>query len=445
VTRLHPLLALLALCACGSDLIWYGHTSDRTRRLEIRQRGTQQWLRAGGRESARYHAIPTQALIRSPDGARVAFAAARRDARGRERWHVVVDLEEGRGWDGVAGLRFDPRGRHVLYAAELDGRWRMVVDGREGPAFDSIDLDSLAFSPDGARHGYAALDGECVRIVIGHAIGSCRRALRGLALGHSPADDVVVASDADDPRRSLLLIGGALRLALEQPVLGLFSDPARKHWAVKLGADGSGRRPRLVRDGGLLPESDAIGHVVWSADGRTLAYTARDRAGWSVVVGAVRGRTYRAVDAPVFSADGRRWGYIARTAARSHVIVDGRVQWNVPTPTATALTFSQDGTRVAFVHRHPRGPVVVVGRDAYRFDVLVEGSLRFDRSGRHWAVLAGELARRELFVVVDGRARVPFDARELFGGGLGSGDVVELLGRWVLAELERYLQARGRG
>jgi hypothetical protein len=440
---MRALWALLALSACGSDLVWYGHTSDRARRLEIRQQDGQQWLRTGERESARYYAIPTSALIRSPRGARVAFAAARRDTHGREHWHVVVDLQEGRAWDGVAGLRFDPLGRRVAYAAERGGRWQLVVDERAGPVFDSIDLDSLSFSPDGARHGYAALDGECVRVVIGHAIGSCRRAVRALAVGQSSADDIVITSDGDDPRRSTLLLGNEPRLLLEQPVQGLFTDPGRKHWAVRLGRDDRGRRPRLVKDGELLPEHDAIGQVVWAADGRTLAYTAREGNGWFAVVGAQRGATYRVVEAPVFSADGRHWGYIARSAARSHVVVDGRVRYRVPTPTATALAFSPDATKVAFVYRHRRGPVVVVGRDAFAFDVLVEGSLRFDRSGRHWALLAGELARRELFVVVDGRARVPFDATELFGGGLGAGDVAELLGRWVLAELERFLERDG--
>jgi hypothetical protein len=96
------------------------------------------------------------------------------------------------------------------------------------------------------------------------------------------------------------------------------------------------------------------------------------------------------------------------------------------------------------VHRDRYGPVLVVDGALHRLDVIVEGTLRFDAHGKHWAVLAGERSRRELFVVVDGEVRLPFDADELFGGGLGEGDAIELLGRWVQAELTRFLSRGGR-
>jgi len=447
------LLAFTAasLLGCGPDLVWYGHGADRRQRFEIRQRGAQQWLVAGARSSARYDAIATQGFARSARGSRTAFAAVRRDAAGRERWQVLLDLEPGRAWDAVAALQFDPLDRHLAYLAQDGGRWRAVVDDRPGPRFDAIEVDSLCFSPDGARFGYVASDGACRRVVIDRYVGRCVRAVRGLALGARADRDVVIESDAGDPSTSRVRVGGVSVLTLTQPVRRLFTDARRTRWVVSLAAQAGGRA-RLVGPRGVLAEADELGDVVFTPDGASLAYTLREGELWYAALDtggeqaptATRGAGYRAIDAPVFSADGRRWGYLARSEHASDVVLGGQVRVRVPNPTATALALGPHGTRASFVYRDAHGPVLVVDRDAYRFDVIIEGSLRFDARGEHWAVLAGELSSRELFVVVDGRVRLPFDADELFGGGLGEGDVVELLGRWVYAELARYLERGGR-
>jgi hypothetical protein len=70
---------------------------------------------------------------------------------------------------------------------------------------------------------------------------------------------------------------------------------------------------------------------------------------------------------------------------------------------------------------------------------VIDGSLRFSADGRHWAALVGTRSERELFITVDGTSRLPFDAQELFGGGVRGSDVRAFLGSWVLAELERFL------
>ena len=66
---------------------------------------------------------------------------------------------------------------------------------------------------------------------------------------------------------------------------------------------------------------------------------------------------------------------------------------------------------------------------AYALDVAVDRTLRFSRDARHWAALAGSLAERRLFLVVDGRRRMSFDAEEFFGSP--GGDPAARLGAWV--------------
>jgi hypothetical protein len=182
---------------------------------------------------------------------------------------------------------------------------------------------------------------------------------------------------------------------------------------------------------------EEIRDVVLAPDGSAAAYSARAGSDWFVVANGVRGAAFREVEAPVYSADGRHVGYLGHSAATTQLVIDG-----VPLKTvsaAVALSLSPDGTHVGFVAPASRGFEIAVDDAAFRFDLVIEGSLRFSHDGRHWAALVGTLSERTLSIVVDGRTRLPFDSQELFGGGLGDRNAIEALGEWVYAELERYL------
>ena len=58
--------------------------------------------------------------------------------------------------------------------------------------------------------------------------------------------------------------------------------------------------------------------LVWDAQGRRLAYAARDESGWRIVCGEARSDAHDEVGTPVFSADGRALGFGSR---------DGRGLW----------------------------------------------------------------------------------------------------------------------
>ena len=48
------------------------------------------------------------------------------------KWFVVVDGKEGKAYDGVSLTAFSPDSRHLAYAALSQGVWLVVVDGEEG-------------------------------------------------------------------------------------------------------------------------------------------------------------------------------------------------------------------------------------------------------------------------------------------------------------------------
>jgi len=77
--------------------------------------------------------------------------------------------------------------------------------------------------------------------------------------------------------------------------------------------------------------------------------------------------------------------------------------------------------RHSYVVGDDEGAAVVDERGRYAFDIVLGGSLLYVAGGQAWACLAGDRARRELYLVVDGarRDRLDWEAvtREAERGG----------------------------
>ena len=75
-----------------------------------------------GRAGKSYQEIDTNFVL-SRDGRRVAYAAMIDG-----KWRMVVDGKEGRVFDTLGTPRISPDGKHVLYDAQQGDRWYIVVD-----------------------------------------------------------------------------------------------------------------------------------------------------------------------------------------------------------------------------------------------------------------------------------------------------------------------------
>jgi hypothetical protein len=404
--------------------------------VEVRQQGGAQWVTIGTRTSRRYRFVAAEELAFDEDGRHVAFAAEVTETP--ERWTVVEDFVDGRTWEGVAGLRFGPHGRHFVHAALEAGLWRMVVDGVPQRPHRGVDVASVAFSPDGRRVGYAVQDGDCARAVVDGGEGDCVVRVIALAPSDAPAGDVLVTADVADGSGAHVLVGGTR--VLDAPVVReLAVDAHVRHWAV-VSREAPGWR--VVADGEAQASFEQIRDVLWSAEGGHVAYVARAEGAWRAVLDGRAGPPHAEVERPVFAAGGSRFGYVARDDGRSIVTIDGRVAWDSPAP-ATALTISDDGRRVAWMVREDPGAAIVVDGQSHRFEVVVDRTLRFSRDGCHWGALVGSLAQHRLYVTVDGATALPFDAEELFGSAVAGSEPGERLAAWVSAELESYLVRAG--
>jgi len=476
-------LGLIGLAGCGPSILFSGHTPDRTRRVDVVAESGIQYVAIDGRRASGYRAVVAWSLTFSDDSKHLAYAA-----RLADRWVVVADGRPGRAWDGIGEIALAGSGR-LAYAAQ-DGRaWRVVADGLPGPRFDAILAGTLRFSRDGRRIAYVAGDRAGVRAVVDGRPGArwdgigqltisddgahVAYAARRGATGHAVVDGVV------GPAWRAI---GALRLA---PAGGRSAYAALDGASWRVVVDGepgaaTGRVRSLVfRDDGRhvawVSEMDDANLVVldgapvaaWQEPRRATVAFAPARApgsspglahvapaaggGERLIIDGEAGPIYDEVGVPVWSADGRRLAYPARRGRTWVAVVDGRAL--AGGSRVCGLTFSGDGRRFAYLTRRGRDWFAVVDGRRFRFDLVIEDSFAFSRDGASWSLIAGDLAAERLFFAVDGRRRVPLDAREVYsaaarlarGGPLldaASDEAApELLRSWSRAEAERA--ARG--
>lgn len=125
--------------------------------------------------------------------------------------------------------------------------------------------------------------------------------------------------------------------------------------------------------------------LVFSPDGRTLAYVARSGQEWLVVVGHREGERYDLImeGCPVFSPIGRRLAFGAKRGRKWLVVVDGKEQAEYDGIVAN-LVFSPDGRHLAYQAGKGGSHVLVVdGRESRACGMMVKDSeLVFDGPDR---------------------------------------------------------------
>ncbi|MGH9889607.1 MAG: hypothetical protein ACREBE_29010, partial [bacterium] len=278
-----------------------------------------------------------------------------------------------------------------------------VIDGAIGPGFG--DIAQLTVARRGGRAAYLGTTGGAAHVVVDGAVGAAvQGTVRALQVG---PDGSHVAFLVSDPAAGDRVTCDGAELAAASPrtlaaaSLAIVAAPA---CAVVYVVEGTGMQ--VVRAGVAEPRFDEVGTLAVSSDGRHVGYAARRGAAWSVVIDGREHDGGHWAEAPVWSPDGARTGYLARRGDHAVAVVDGR---------------------------------------DYRFDVALDGTLAFSRDGRTWSIVAGDLARQELYFAIDGTRRVPLPADELYSAAaalslahpLLDPATPNVLGLWSAAEADR--------
>jgi hypothetical protein len=155
---------------------------------EIVQRGDKQMVRVDGIPGPEYDDIA--GLTFMVDGHHMAYEA-QRDGK----WLLVLDGKE---WPLDAEVAHDsimvsPDYRRLALLGHFKGKWQAMVDGHPGPPFDFIWRETMQFSPDSEHVGYLALEGNKVAVVVD---GKVRQRLDILKEGKETLGDHLKSMEA---------------------------------------------------------------------------------------------------------------------------------------------------------------------------------------------------------------------------------------------------------
>lgn len=289
------------------------------------------WFMASGQDksSMHYDDISGDSPNFSPDSGRIAYKGLRNGL-----WRVIVDEREGKPYHGIAagGVFFSPDSRRVAYGARLGGDRFIVVDGAEEKRYpyswsedlvfspDSLKLayrasryskqfvvaageehieyagigeGSLTFSPDSRHVAYGAkpVGSEKWQVILDHGGGALYDAIAQLEFSNDAQHLGFVAFENDHwfvvlDRQIVSRMTNARIWAGQN----LFS-PDCNRVACAMNWDGAWRvvvygtgRTTTEEEGEPFEEIWDDGNIVFSPDGRHLAYWARQGSTWNIVV-----------------------------------------------------------------------------------------------------------------------------------------------------------------
>ncbi|MRG94873.1 PD40 domain-containing protein [Polyangium spumosum] len=202
-----------------------------------------------------------------------------------------------------------------------------------------------------------------------------------------------------------LLLALAITAGCAPSVVWLGHSPDRRHHLEVLESAGK-QRVRVDGVDGVEYLGIGIESIVWSADGRRLAYPARREKGWSLVVDGQAGPVFEGLGEVALSPDGGHVAYAAARGGAWFVVLDGE-----PGPAFDAilegtLLFGHGG-RFAYVARQNASVRAVVdGAAGPLYDGI--GALRFSEDG----AAVAHVGRRgeEAFFWMNGRESPPAEA-----------------------------------
>jgi len=267
----------------------------------------------------------------SPDSRRVAYVAnaPRADSGQRSGGQMLVlDGTPGPAFDRVTGFAFSDDSQHYLYVGQRAQRGVVVVDGRESPAYDGLSAPGPHFSPDSEHVGWAALLNGKMQLVVD---GEPGQAWVGGIAGGSPvwsADSSRIGYVAGRGRQAFAVVDDREGVAYDA-ITGnvVFSPDAARFAYIARRAD----RWYVVLDKKEGPAFDEIlsTEPLFSDDSKRLAYVAKRGGEEFVVVDGREQPGFRDVDPASlrFGPDSAHLAYAAWKAGW-RLVVDGRATTN---------------------------------------------------------------------------------------------------------------------
>jgi Tol biopolymer transport system component len=259
-------------------------------------------------------------------------------AKQGDRWHIVLNGEDGKDYDEVGDPVLSKDGKTVVYQTISKPVHFITRYGAELKAFDGV-LPPV-ISPSGNRIAYGAKRGESWFYVVDEKE---EVPFERVGYGYFSKDGKHFAYEAQRGDLRFVVIDGRQDGPFGDAGLWDFSPDFDIYTA---GAEG---KKFFVWHGQKQKAYESIGEPVLSPDGKKLAYAARNGEKNLVVVNGEEGKAYQAVETPVFSLDGNQMAYLAsENGVHSFPVKNGKEENKQGYLVLPGGWFSPDGKQFAF-------------------------------------------------------------------------------------------------
>lgn len=356
---------------------------------------------------AQGHAGPSMLMI-SPDQKRVAYLAG----KGPSDWMMVVNNKEGPAFDRISIASFSPVGHRLAYIAQKGGKNFVVVDASVSPAYDQAPANELWFSADGQHVGYLVMSGTAPtawHAVIDGKEGTGYVGVERLQFSREGGHHAYIARTANAQEFSVVVDAQPGPKFAQIQSITFSNDGKHVAYIALKPADAKIAAPSgkwvAVIDGNSGPVFDRIATIVVSPDGQHTAYAAWETAGarnsaYAIVDGK---KSIDYVDCSTFtySPDSQHLAYIATNNDKSVVVLDGRESDAHRSIDPASLHFTADSKRLGYVVSDEDGwRAVIDGKAGPVRRVIDAKSFAFSPDGQHyrfktsvgsaWAVIADD-------------------------------------------------------
>lgn len=357
-------------------------------------------------------------LMISPDEMRFAYVAR----KGTADWVMVINQKEGSAFDGINGAFFSPVGHRLMYIANKSGKQMVVVDSTISAAYPRVALPQ--FNPDGKHFGFVAqlptnpptycavVDGKegphfdtVGQLVLSRSGRVAYVANNGsnlTPLERQKLERQAHASDVGDTKH--MVVDGQVgpNYVVIQPAV--FSEDGN-HVAYIACKTLRPEKWVAVIDGQEQPEFDRLSNVVLSPDGKHSVYTAIEagpgRSGTYAVVDGTKSSDYRSCSDFVFSPDSQHLAYVA-TSNKAVVVFDGKEGDAHDSVQLTPTAFSPDSKRFAYIAQDANKMYLVLDGKAGPAQPSIDPrSLQFTADSQHCRFKVGMSADASFYVMDD--------------------------------------------
>lgn len=203
--------------------------------------------------------------------------------------HVVLNGRSGKPYQTIDNLRVSPDGRRVAYVVPRNGKYSLVVDGQESQSYD--DIGAPVFSPDSRHVACKIMSGGQLHIAVDGKLSNGYRTFNGAPVFDAESSRVAYSEGAEENRPARVVIsdlkfnsrtvlescGDQMTVNAENSRIAAVCTHNGKQGVIDFGF----ARPQEKSESLLY---DAVSHLGFAQDGTALSFVAeKDGVAYIVV------------------------------------------------------------------------------------------------------------------------------------------------------------------